>query len=318
MGYKTSADTISFGVEIECFLPVQFVRQHGISIGRWHNGHELPSPPFPEYWRIERDSSVEINSGEYEAVELVSPVLQGAEGMREVMRVCALLQDAGALVNKTCGAHVHVSSTSIIGQGEGNNVFDSLSHHARYEFLQQVFATVTQHELALYAASGLASRIHNKYCATVKGQWSPSIRNLDSVRSYVDDKYRVLNIRNFWRSGTLEFRVFAGAIAPVRWLSYIGTAIGICQLGISLDAAVFNNDKYSEQSWVDELVALQKRLGWRGGGELLGFPLPIWDEYGKAVLDLQQTMATIFNDEAPNTDNAPHIAAVLEQGDPQW
>ena len=40
------AETYTWGIEIECFLPDRAIGDLGISIGSYQHGHPLPSP-FP-------------------------------------------------------------------------------------------------------------------------------------------------------------------------------------------------------------------------------------------------------------------------------
>ena len=53
------------------------------------------------------DGSLRAGRGR-KAVEIVSPVLKGADGVRQVLAVVRELNARGATVNKTCGLHVHV------------------------------------------------------------------------------------------------------------------------------------------------------------------------------------------------------------------
>lgn len=82
-----------WGVEIECFLSDQAIRELGISIGSYHHGHPLPSP-FPQAcpersergWTAERDGSLRTDraAGLLELDRVV--VLRGAvrgEPLRE-------------------------------------------------------------------------------------------------------------------------------------------------------------------------------------------------------------------------------------------
>ena len=91
------AAEITFGVEIECFLPRGSVR-----IGAYHAGIELGGR-FPRGWNAQRDGSLQTSLAGYEAVEIVSPVLQGREGLEQVRQVAALLEEMQAKVNRSCG-----------------------------------------------------------------------------------------------------------------------------------------------------------------------------------------------------------------------
>ena len=74
-----NVNELTFGVEIETALPADTVR-----VGGYHSG--LPVPSLPDGWRAERDGSIQCPPGN-EAAEFVSPILQGAVGLRQVIHV---------------------------------------------------------------------------------------------------------------------------------------------------------------------------------------------------------------------------------------
>src|SRR6516164_7580401 len=91
---------LTFGIEIETAMPRGVVR-----VGNYHGGYQVPQ--LPHGWRAERDASIHCPQG-YEPCEIVSPVLKGEEGVRQVVEVLAWLKGIGAKVNRSTGFHVHV------------------------------------------------------------------------------------------------------------------------------------------------------------------------------------------------------------------
>ena len=55
------------------------------------------------HWKLVVDSSIHGAGG----VELVSPILNGMAGMKELREVCIALHFIDAKVNNSCGLHVH-------------------------------------------------------------------------------------------------------------------------------------------------------------------------------------------------------------------
>ena len=51
------------------------------------------------HWKVITDSSCEF--------ELVSPILKGREGLRQLKVACDALKEAGAKIDRRCGLHVH-------------------------------------------------------------------------------------------------------------------------------------------------------------------------------------------------------------------
>ena len=110
---STKASNYSFGIELECCLPQTAILQHGIRIGGYHHGIQLPAP-FPQGWTAERDASIQATRPGHVGVEIVSPVLKGAEGIAQVKAVAKLLRDMGGAVNSSTGCHVHIGAASVV------------------------------------------------------------------------------------------------------------------------------------------------------------------------------------------------------------
>ena len=74
-----NANTIAFGIEVECTLP----NSDTTPIGAYHHGLQVPW--LPEGWRAERDSSIHALVPGRKGCEFVSPKLQGHQGLAEVL-----------------------------------------------------------------------------------------------------------------------------------------------------------------------------------------------------------------------------------------
>ena len=93
--------TRTFGVELELFgiersRLVAGLREAGIEVQDEYYNHTTRA-----YWKIVGDGSVR---GDH-ALELVSPVLKGDEGMAELKKVCEVLKALNGRINATCGTH---------------------------------------------------------------------------------------------------------------------------------------------------------------------------------------------------------------------
>jgi len=83
---SAKAAELTFGIEIECFLPRGSVR-----VGGYHRGARLGGD-FPAGWNAQSDSSLHTTLRNYQAVEIVSPILKGADGLAQVRQVAAILK----------------------------------------------------------------------------------------------------------------------------------------------------------------------------------------------------------------------------------
>jgi hypothetical protein len=141
-GYKMSNRT--FGVELEVAdLNAEQVylllKMYDVPVN-----DPKSSRSRPEKWNLHHDGSIRDSNGhndeEGRTVEVVSPILTGVAGLRQVKKVCALLKKAGGTVNTSCGLHVHVGANDLdIGEvmellklySSNENVIDSFVHPSR-------------------------------------------------------------------------------------------------------------------------------------------------------------------------------------------
>ncbi len=155
------AEEYTWGIEIECFLPEAKIQEYGIRIGAYHSGCPLPAP-FPQGWTAERDGSLHTGRRGYVAVEIVSSILKGQAGIEQVKQVASLLREMGAVVNTTCGMHVHVGAASVVDYRG--------SHPLIAEWVSKLLYQASMHETALYASTGTHRRENGTYSRSVKLQ----------------------------------------------------------------------------------------------------------------------------------------------------
>lgn len=222
---SVNTDAVTFGIEIECALPYQYVQNHHIAVGTYHRGTQLPAP-FPQGWTAQHDGSLHFNSSGLVPMEIVSPVLKGLDGLEQVKTVVSFIESIGGKVNESCGQHVHVGLSSILGDKASD--FDFVA-----EYIRRLLNLTSQHEFALFALGGTRTRLFNRYCASIKGHWAGKIKpgdKMDKVRREIRDRYFTLNLLNlFDPKRTIEFRIFAGTLNWKKSLGYIVTAIALCQ-----------------------------------------------------------------------------------------
>ena len=275
-------DAVTFGVEIECMLPNQYVRRQGIEVGRYHHGLQLPAP-FPTGWAAQYDGSLDAISG-HTALEVVSPVLKGLAGLEQVLQVFTILNEAGARVNDSCGFHVHVGVRSVLGErasDEGLVV----------RWVRRMLHLVSVHELGLFAITGKRSRLNNTYCKTIKTQWDQVLETtsgLDAITRKVEDhgeRYHTLNLCNLTGGKrTVEFRLFGATLDGIQALGYIIAAMGIAHRAAECGVAPqFDNRDYAPvllncEKMVKALQSALAGYGWPTGAK---------QRWGKAIRQAQ-------------------------------
>lgn len=216
-----NANEITFGVEIECTLPVAKMQEIGMMVGRYHAGTQVPNLPIG--WNAQSDGSIHATYP-MTGVEIVSPILKGADGIEQIKTVCKWLATMGAKVDASCGFHVHVGFSG---------------RSARQ--LAQLVCLVARNEKALYAMTGTKGRENNHYCKSVKASFRPlgSRGSFRSCATASSDRYHALNLTHVARGGqTVEFRCFAGTLNVFKMLAYVQVCVGLVQKAIKTKSKI--------------------------------------------------------------------------------
>jgi len=204
------AQEFTFGVEIETIVPYL----NEIRIGNYHNGIQVPY--LPHGWTAQRDGSIR-GTRDTLPCEIVSPILKGEAGIKELIKVVKILKEKGHKVNDSCGVHVHV--------GFGGKTATELAK----------LITITAYlEKALYAITGTKSRERGSYCDSVK-QYDNAKKYRDEMRVADGARYKVLNIRNLTPGGkgTVEFRCFSGSLNVEKIVGWVQVSLGIVEKALT-------------------------------------------------------------------------------------
>lgn len=185
--------TFTFGVEIECFVNSNLIRQtandNGVAIAYERYNHT----DNKTHYKFVHDGSVHNEAGA--GIECVSPVLKGAKGLKSLKAACKSLNDAGATVNKTCGLHVHVGAQDL----NNEQIVNVYKNYQKLETLIDSFM----------ANSRRAN--NNGYCQSIKGynySYCCSPSTLASTMRH--DRYHKVNPMSYGRHKTIEFRQHQG------------------------------------------------------------------------------------------------------------
>jgi len=199
--------TRKFGVEIETFGPsidavVRGIRNAGISCQNDAYHHRTTS-----YWKIVTDNSVS------DGFEVVSPILSGEDGFRQIRDVCKVLNELEAKVDRRCGFHVHVDASSLRPMDVANLV----TRYAKYERAIDQFMPPSRRGST------------NGYCRSLV-EWVASHRSqfndhnsLDRFITMMPERGYKINLSAYQRHGTMEFRQHSGttnANKIINWVQF--------------------------------------------------------------------------------------------------
>ncbi len=206
-----NANEFTFGIEIETVAPDSAIRDHGLRIGAYKRGTQVPY--LPAGWKAEADGSID-NSGGGHKCEIVSPVLRGEEGLAQVAEVLRTLEEKGHRVNASCGVHVHVG---------WNRTWAS-------DALARLVTIVAYVEKGLYAITGTKNRERGRYCGGVR-----KYGNQKAAKDQIERaRYHALNLTNLacGSKDTVEFRVFSGSLNAIKVVGWIQVCLGLVERAI--------------------------------------------------------------------------------------
>ena len=199
-----------FGVELEMAgitreQAARALQQVGIEVRTENYNHDTRP-----HWKIVPDGSVQGG------FEVVSPILQGEEGLEQLRTVVTALDDMGGNVNRTCGYHVHFDAAD-------------LSH----EHVRAIVTRYAAHEAEIDAFMPRSRRGNeNTYCQSVISlAGNARFKNAATMRELVNaqgGRYFKVNLQSYYRYGTVEFRQHSGtlnAAKAVNWVRFLDSFI---------------------------------------------------------------------------------------------
>ena len=247
--------TRTFGVEIEFFgnrpevIAQELTEKTGIRVEAEGYNHITRG-----YWKVVPDVSAEW--------ELVSPIMQYKEGMKETkMMIKALAEiqrnSSGELlyVNKNCGIHVHICADDATGKkvsnlvkyfGVNEHIIDSVvapsRRGSRNFFCKSVFEKIQRRNVGRFSDNGEAVLEANKkklykqvdkLCKRrngedIYGTISQVSELLQPRGNQMDLRYCKLNLTSFRKYRTVEFRGFNGSLCSdkiTNWINFCGATV---------------------------------------------------------------------------------------------
>jgi hypothetical protein len=287
--------TRSFGVEIE----VEFGMDEADvpwELGYYHSGEPAPDC-FYSGWRGEYDGSLD-GGGEF-----ISPPLEGAGGLAEIINTFRTLEWEDAEIRNTCGQHISV--------GVG-------AYH-RQVLVQRLSLAL---EEALFATTGAYGRMtRNSYAERLKDEAGDYIRGGNAYGS----RTCICGLRDW--NGTVEFRYPPGTLVAAQG----AINVGLTQLVVQLVFEFLSEDEIDElversmELELDQGISRHERVhaqvmlglrlfcdvgGWAKGGDFLGMP---YDPAKPATVTVRDAYHTYANRSAVTLPSEEEILRRLER-----
>lgn len=224
--------TRKFGIEIEAYNCTREklaseLRSAGIDVAIEGYNHTTRN-----HWKLVTDSSLTGNN----TFELVSPVLEGEAGLKELEKVCWVLEFCDVKVNDSCGLHIHMDAADFDLQTWKNLALS-------YKHLERVIDSFMPQ-----------SRRQNYYCKSLSSISASDIQAAQSIydlrAAFGNHRYRKVNLEAYARHRTVEFRQHSGTTNFTKmenWIRFLNGLITFAKAGIagttSLDNIPFLDEK---------------------------------------------------------------------------
>jgi hypothetical protein len=237
----------TFGVEIEFFgctreAVANEITRRGVKCEVQGYNHTDSTTT----WKLVTDSSVtSTGTGNYRGGnEIVSPILEGENGLKQLQIVCESLNACGAKVDKTCGIHVHLDAADLTVQNWKNIILT----YAKYQDTINGIMPI--------------SRRHNNYCETYSDYLVARYMNATTLNELVNitTRYHVINTEAYLRHSTIEFRQHSGSTEYDKIASWIQFLMAFVQYTKTMRKSA-NNEKLTSSlanQWMNLMDNLVK------------------------------------------------------------
>ncbi|WP_185226118.1 amidoligase family protein [Chryseobacterium indologenes] len=185
--------TRKFGVEIEFFGAQDTALNQNFRASGLEVRNESYNHTTRPHWKFVSDGSIRGNN----AKEIVSPVLQGPDGLKDFRKACKALRLSNAQVNTTCGVHVHLDANDYSIE----NFKTLLKNQYLVEIqIDRIMPRSRKANNNTYC-QGFRSNNQNTFFQKID-----ACRTVNELANLFRTRYFKLNLQSFQRHGTVEFR----------------------------------------------------------------------------------------------------------------
>lgn len=212
-----------FGVEIEAY-GVTFnrletaLRQAGIEVQA--EGYNHTTRP---HWKIVTDESIRMPN----AFELVSPILEGQNGIEQLQTVCRVLEALNAKIARTCGLHIHFDAAGLTA----SHVKNILTNYAAYETFIDSFMPESRRAN------------NNTYCKSIKTyiERIKTCNTIEKMTLKMPSRYMKVNLQSYLRHRSIEFRQHGGTIEfekITNWITFLHNLVSYSERNTARTASI--------------------------------------------------------------------------------
>ncbi len=235
--YRAKSFNRKFGVEIECFGVSRAALKAEINRLGVNCVIEGYNHSTRRHWKIVSDSSIDNTRGQ--ACEVVSPILRGQSGLQQLQIVCQALKNCRALINKSCGLHIHFDAENLSLQ-TWKNLY---KNYINYESTIDSMMPRSRRGNTNYYTKSLLDKVNTKEKAFSKINAANSIKKISKV--IADRKrYYKINAESYFRHKSIEFRQHSGTIEYTKienWILFLHRMVDFSEQGFVSQQSSFDS-----------------------------------------------------------------------------
>ena len=230
--------------------------------GSYNTYHVMDS--LGRTWKIVSDSSIDaekksgkeiISADRNYEVELVSPILT-YEDIKPLQEMVRALREAGALVNKSCGIHIHIDAAPHTPATLKNLVnLMASKEDLLYKSLEIDPARLKYCKKVNEALIKSINKNKPKTLQALADIWYQDYILESRDRHYHQSRYHGLNLHSTFTKGTVEFRLFNSTTHAGKIKAYIQFCLALSNQALSQKTAsakrtYTDNEKYTFRCWM--------------------------------------------------------------------
>lgn len=247
LNFQPTVFNRKFGVEIEAYgieqsRIAQLIRNAGVEC--YVEGYNHTTR---RHWKVVTDGSLDGTN----TFELVSPILEGLQGIEELQKVCEVLEAARVKINKSCGLHIHFDASGFGLQQVKNMLFN----YASFE-----------NEIDSFMPNSRRAN-NNTYCKSVIGYEARVERasNMQQLAGVFSSRYFKVNLQSYSRHNTIEFRQHSGTVEFKKisnWIMFLHnlTEYSKTKRVASNEANFEGLKKFNQSEIINYIVTRQNQL----------------------------------------------------------
>jgi len=223
-----------FGIELEVISKksatqiAEILRDNGIECYPEHYNHLTRS-----HWKIVGDASIRTTQSHTKGFEVVSPVLEGGDGLIEACTVVEILQAQECDANVSCGFHVHVDGSDLTSKEIANIVRSWI----RNEWIVDTLVPNSRRANNNLYCKSIHRRLDREYTRDYEKRIFDRVeeaenRSIEAIIDYCNpsnNRYFKLNLTAYRRHRTIEFRYHSGTANPEKVIRQIQFCIAFVE-----------------------------------------------------------------------------------------